>query len=461
MSSLRLKMPKVSIIIRTKNEGKWITPCLKAVFAQDFLDFEVIIVDNQSTDHTIEKAKNFNVKVIPFEDSYLPGRCLNHGIRASSGEFIVCLSGHCIPTDKIWLSNLLRNFDDEMVAAVYGRQEPLSYTSDYDKRDLLTIFGLDKKIQVKDSFFHNANSVIKREIWECFPFDENVTNIEDRIWAKRVLEGGYRIIYEPEASVYHYHGIHQNRDRERCYNVVRILENMNGSENRSDNHFKIDLLNILAIIPVKGKIYYVNSTPLIKNTIISAKESKYIKDVFVSTDNEDIAAIAEKYGAKAPFLMRSGDIFDVYGGLNHVMQYTIKELEKLRILPDVVVVLKETYPFRPKGLLDKMIEEMIKTGVDTIIPVYREYKSYFREESGGIREIDEGFMPRELKDPLYIGLAGVGLVTLPRFLMEGRQMGDKIGIYEIDEKYCRIEVRDEDDVKLAETIMQNWESKIK
>ena len=42
-------------------------------------------------------------------------------------------------------------------------------TTDVDKRDLLTIFGLDKKIQVKDTFFHNANSAFRREIWKKIP----------------------------------------------------------------------------------------------------------------------------------------------------------------------------------------------------------------------------------------------------------------------------------------------------
>lgn len=54
----------ISIIIRTKNEERWITPCLQAVFAQDQKDIEVIIVDNHSTDKTVEKARRFPVKIV-------------------------------------------------------------------------------------------------------------------------------------------------------------------------------------------------------------------------------------------------------------------------------------------------------------------------------------------------------------------------------------------------------------
>src|SRR3989338_8187347 len=98
----------------------------------------------------------------------------------------------------------------------------MHFTSDSDKRDLALIFGLDRKVQEKDSFFHNANSMIRKKMWLQVPFDETVSNIEDRVWANEILKKGFKIVYDPEASVYHYHGIHQNGDEERCKNVVRI-----------------------------------------------------------------------------------------------------------------------------------------------------------------------------------------------------------------------------------------------
>ena len=67
---------------------------------------------------------------------------------------------------------------DPKVAGIYGRQKPLSYSSDFDKRDLLIYLGL-KKIQ-KRQFFHNANSAFKKPL-EKIPFDEKTKHIEDRI----------------------------------------------------------------------------------------------------------------------------------------------------------------------------------------------------------------------------------------------------------------------------------------
>ena len=167
----------ISIIIRSKNEERWINLCLQAVFDQSYTDFEVIIVDNNSTDKTIQKAKQFDIKKVLTIDKYRPGLAINKGIRVSSGDYIVCLSAHCIPVNRNWLERLISNFDDSQIAGVYGRQEPMAFTSNTDKRDLLITFGLDRREQFKDSFFHNANSIFPRKIWKNFP---KVIQVEGR-----------------------------------------------------------------------------------------------------------------------------------------------------------------------------------------------------------------------------------------------------------------------------------------
>jgi hypothetical protein len=110
------------------------------------------------------------------------------------------------------------------VAAVYGRQEPLPDSDDFDKRDLWTTFGVERRLQRQDYFFHNANSMIRRSIWQRIPFDEGLNGVEDRDWAKKVLALGHEIVYEPLASVAHHHGIHQGRNVERCRRVVKVIE---------------------------------------------------------------------------------------------------------------------------------------------------------------------------------------------------------------------------------------------
>lgn len=439
----------VSIIIRTCNEERWISHCLKAVFNQTYKDIEVIIVDNQSTDQTVERAKKFPVKVLTTGD-YLPGKALNHGVRASKGDYFACLSSHCIPASDTWLETMLNNLDDSKVAGVYGRQIPMKSTSDADKRDLMISFGLDKKIQVKDPFFHNANSLIPRKVWEAHPFDETVTNIEDRLWGKTVLEAGYKIIYEPDAPVYHEHGIHQDGNPVRCKNVVCIMEAMHSDPNDETlGPLSPEKLNIVAFVPWKGPLLRLeDGTPLLDLTFESVRDSQYISQCVVLTDNEEVKAYAEKSNFQA--LSRPASLSGEKATIEEVFQFGLKEIEKSDTWPDLVATLEPTYPFRPPGLLNAMIKNLIAKGFDSILAGFPEYRACWVEGKEDFERIDkEGFIPRKFKHPVQVGLIGLGCVTYPNIIREGRRLGEKIGIYEIFDKLAPIEIRDPDYLPLA------------
>lgn len=443
-----------SIIIRTRNEERWIGACLEAVFKQTYETFEVILVDNESSDRTLEKAEKYPIaKILKCED-YLPGKALNIGIRASCGEYIVCLSGHCIPVDENWLGSLVDALESQAdVAGVYGRQEPMVFSSDSDKRDLLLVFGLDRKKQVKDSFFHNANSILRKEFWEKTPFDEKTTNIEDRIWGKEMIRQGFAIGYEPDASVYHHHGIHQNGNEERCANVVRILEKLNNSNGGA---LDASSLNIIAIIPVKSPALILDDQLAFLFTLQHLLDSESVNHVYVSTDSPEIAEVAIANGAKAPFIRPSSLSHD-YIGLEEVYRYSLEKIEESGMYPDLVVTAEATFPFRSYGFVDKVITHALKEGLDSVVAAKKESGSVWREEqSGQFERVDSGYLPRKYKERHYIGLKGLCCVTHPEPLRAGSLLGNRVGLFEIDDPFAPIEVRSKRDIVFAESLLGAW-----
>lgn len=436
---------KVSIVIRTYNEERWITSCLKAVFSQNFKDFEVVIVDNDSSDSTLAKVAQFPIKKIEHISDYLPGKSLNIGFRVCEGEFIVCLSGHCIPTDPTWLEKLLQNFEDERVAAVYGRQQPLSFTPPSDKRDLMVIFGPERKVQWKDSFFHNANSMVRRSRWEEQPWDDAITNIEDRLWANQVQEKGHCIIYEPEASVYHYHGIHQNGNEVRCHNVVRILESLQGEE--ADGHKGLlKDLDIVCMIPIKGESLVLGDRSLLARTIQAAQTSELIKTIAVSSDNKQ--NLEEAQGLNVDHtLKRDSSLSADYIGLEAVYKNCLDQLEELGVIPDVVVLLEVTHPFRDGEMIDSMIEQLASEGMDTVLPARNESNAIWMEKDKELERIDDGLVPRKYRDPVILSCKGLCCVTRAEFIRNERVIGDKIGIHPVSSSLHTLEVRGPSDIE--------------
>ena len=444
------KALKVSIIVRTYNEERWIGHCLGAIFSQDFDNFEVILVDNNSTDHTVEVAKRYPIATVVTIDKFFPGKALNDGIRASTGNYIVCISAHCIPKDKQWLQNLYNNFDEnEKLAGVYGRQLPLSYTSDTDKRDLLITFGQDKKVQVKDYFFHNANSMLPRKIWDKFPFDEDTTNIEDRIWGKEVIGAGYEIVYEPSAQVYHYHGLHQHgNSSNRAKGIATILDKLDlESVGDLPESMKPKIANFAVVLPVLGESKVEGGIDFLQRSLDYLKKTMYVNNIYILTDNEAVNNMAIKNKVKV--ITRSDTIKDPNLSIERVLQHALKGIEALGDFPEAIIYLNYLYPFRPKKLIDDLILELQYEGFDSVFSSYIDFGNYWKEGvDGGYSQVDNALIPRLEKHPLYRALYGVGCATLTSILRTGSLVGDNVGILPLNNSLYALRLDDETPVEI-------------
>lgn len=221
--------PALSVVIRSKNEVRWMEPCLRALAAQRLQPVECIVVDNDSTDGTWQVAEKLGARLVRIPDGQFSyGRAINVGFEVATAPWVAILSAHCVPVNDLWADYLVAALTQAPgIAGVYGRQEPLPDTPDFDKRDLWLTFREDRVYQRRDVFFHNANSAVPLEVWKNHPFDEEIAGQEDREWGQRMIGQGYSLVYEPHARVYHQHGIHQGRNEARAARVVRVIEHLN------------------------------------------------------------------------------------------------------------------------------------------------------------------------------------------------------------------------------------------
>lgn len=449
-------MAAISVIVRTHNEEKWIGQCLRSVADQTVDDLEVVLVDNQSTDKTVEKARHVypDLTLVHVED-YMPGLALNEGIRAAEGDFFVCLSAHCVPVDDQWLAALRENFDQvEDMAGVYGRQVPVESTDPIDKRDLIRTFGPERRVQERDTFFHNANSMIRRDVWADHPFKEGVTNIEDQIWGNEVINAGYKLVYEPEAAVYHHHGINQGNDEQRMRGVVRTMEE---HELHPDEHANAAMdgnpldpaeLDVVSFVPIRRQadVGVDFDESLIRRTIDAANDAEYVDDVIVLTDSEHVADQCDDWNARAPFL-RPPELSERDVEVVEVFQFGIEGVEERGRFPDLVVPLEITHPFRPPGLLDDLISTVVREGHDTVVATFPEYRPCWRDIDGDLERVNEDSTFRVDRNPVQIGLPSLGCVTYPRYLREGARIGGDVGVYEVEEPLATVEIRQRDQLR--------------
>ena len=175
-------MPKVSIIIRCKNEERWIGHTIQSCL-DHIKSPEIVIIDNNSSDESIKIAKSFahdpilekndryaEIKFTKIEN-YTPGKAINLGVNMSSGEIIMIISSHCVLTGFNY-SQIKKHLRSHW--CVFGNQTPYYFGKEL-KRDMSGLISQIKKRLTpysKDEnrhFMHNALSCFNKKTLEDEP----------------------------------------------------------------------------------------------------------------------------------------------------------------------------------------------------------------------------------------------------------------------------------------------------
>jgi len=202
-------MPEVcSIIIRTFNEARYLGEVLEGISRQTIpVELrEVVLVDSGSTDETIAIAKKHGCVIRTLSrEEFSFGRSLNLGCEAARGEILVFISGHCVPRDGRWLEELVKPFEDPLVAVTYGRQLGGEGTKFSEHLLFQKYFPSHRASNQAPFFCNNANAAFRRSAWAAHKFDETLTGLEDMHLARRLVEAGMKVRYVPRGAVLHYH----------------------------------------------------------------------------------------------------------------------------------------------------------------------------------------------------------------------------------------------------------------
>jgi len=200
--------PNVTVVIRALNEAEFLPECLSSVLDQDYDgQIEIVLVDSGSTDRTIEIAQSYDCKIVHIKKSdFSFGRSLNMGCLAARGDVLILLSAHCIPTERLWLKNLIQPISAGLCDYAYGRQIARAGISKFSEGMVFKKYYPEKSSSPQVGYFcNNANAAIKRTTWDRLRFNEELTGLEDLELARRMVYAGGSVAYVAESTVEHIH----------------------------------------------------------------------------------------------------------------------------------------------------------------------------------------------------------------------------------------------------------------
>lgn len=188
--------------------------------------------------------------------------------------------------------------------------------------------------------------------------------------------------------------------------------------------------------------------PMLAYAIDAAKQSEIFEEIMVSTDDPEIAEIAQKYGAKVPF-MRSEKTSNDYATTYDVLKEVISEYKKLGHEFDNICCIYPCVPFLTGEILHTAFDEFIKSGADRLTPVVKysfPIQRAFKVNKEGFleyREPENASKRSQDLEPMY---HDVGMFYFYKY---NKLDSQKIAMYEMDESSIQ-DIDTEDDWKMAE-----------
>lgn len=213
--------PRVSVIIPNWNGARWLPGCLGGLAQQTFRDFEIVLVDNGSTDNSIDLARP-TARIVSLPRNMGFAVACNRGLAESRGAHMVLLNNDTVPRPD-WLANLVAAIDRSPpeVCAVTSLMLDMEHPELVENAGVALHWdGLDQKIgfrkpatdfdQPREVFAASAGAAIyRRSFLEALGgFDERfVMYLEDVDLCLRGRILGFRCVLEPSAVVLHHgHG---------------------------------------------------------------------------------------------------------------------------------------------------------------------------------------------------------------------------------------------------------------
>lgn len=218
---------------------------------------------------------------------------------------------------------------------------------------------------------------------------------------------------------------------------------------------------ILVVIPARGgskgiprkNLRLLNNKPLISYAIETAKASQYVDDVVVTTDDSQIALIAEKFGASV--VRRSKELATDEISLDPVIHDAMIQKEKQAFDEyDIIITLQPTSPLIQSETLDKAIEKFEDFSLDSVISVVDDrHLSWGYDEKNHryfpnyIERVDKRSLPKSFRE------TGAILATRRNFVHVDSRLGTNIDIVEVSREES-VNIENYEDWWIAENYLQ-------
>ncbi|MBU4348473.1 glycosyltransferase family 2 protein [Patescibacteria group bacterium] len=188
----------VSVVIPTYNNEKLIKKCVNSILNQTYTDFELIIIDDGSTDNSIKVLKGFKdkrLKILVNKTNKGSAHSRNKGISVATGKYIFFIDGDCIAS-KNWIEQGIKTFNENGCVGVEGA---VYYVSKQYKPTAYDDIGQNLEGQ---QYMTGNIAYTKKILEKVGGFNAKLKRMQDRDLGLRIIKIG-EIIFNKKMEVRH------------------------------------------------------------------------------------------------------------------------------------------------------------------------------------------------------------------------------------------------------------------
>ena len=450
--------PKVTVYITNHNYGRYIDQAIKSVLDQLYQDFELIIIDDGSTDDSLEvisKYESLDKVFVILQRNRGLNVTNNIALKQARGDYIMRLDADDFldpHTLELMVSKLDKNPELALVFPDYYEVDEFGEIITQVRRH-----NFGKDVTLMDQPAHGACTMVRRKVLlEIGGYDESFNRQDGYdLWLNIITDYLVENINLP-LFYYRQHGKSLTQNEESLL-AMRSQIKAKHIERRGG-----DKLSVLGIIPVRGIQVDPRSLPLEKLgeqklidwTIQSALGSKLLTDVLVTTPDDSILQYLEKqYGERIILHKRQIELARINTKLEDTLLGVLQYYANDKLMPDASMVLNIEAPFRSTMYIDKAIHTMELYQVDVVCGVRGEDDMLYRHDGSGLKPVMLKNGLRLERDDIYRKSGGMTLVNNDFLQNKGKMIGGRIGHITMDQK-AAFTIKSSFDWQIAELITQ-------
>jgi CMP-N,N'-diacetyllegionaminic acid synthase len=223
------------------------------------------------------------------------------------------------------------------------------------------------------------------------------------------------------------------------------------------------LNTVIAIIPARGgskgipgkNIRPLNGKPLIAYSIEAAREAQMVDQVYISTDDTQIAQVATDYGAS--IIHRPPELATDTASSESALLHALEAIEESEVQPELVVFLQCTSPLRTSTDINLAIQQLRAEGADSLLSVSPSHRFLWHQVDGAAESINYDYRHRRRRqdmNPQYVENGSI-YIFKPWVLKEfGNRLGGKISLFPMSEVAAH-EIDSIQDFKIAEFLIEH------